>query len=85
VHPTTSAYGLVAQEIVRIMDQHAGVRFSTPTGELRPPGDVTVDFTRLLAADSLLSRPPTAISGALSLLGWLDDKVDWVKRIVPFV
>ena len=67
------------------MDQQAGSQVLDTNGELRPQGDVTVDFRRLLAADSLLSRPPATISGALSLLGWLDDKVDWVNRIVDSV
>jgi hypothetical protein len=43
-----------------------------------------VDFDRLLLADSLLSNPPAVISGSLSLLGWLDERLDWVRTFLPF-
>lgn len=82
VHPTTSSYGLVAQEVIRIM-QRAGVAFPGPDGQ--PRADVDIDFGRLLPADTLLSAPPTAVSPTLGLLGWLDDQLDWVRRILPFM
>ena len=44
-----------------------------------------VDFERLLRADTLLSDPPASVSNTLSLLGWLDDKLDWVSKFLPFV
>ena len=47
-------------------------------------GPVTVDFDRLLRADTLLSRPPASVTNTLSLLGWLDDRLDWVRRLLPF-
>ena len=37
-----------------------------------------------LAADTLITNPPAAISPTLSLLGWLDERIDWVRRILPF-
>jgi hypothetical protein len=46
---------------------------------------VVVDFERLLRADTLLRDPPASVSSTLSLLGWLDDRLDWVSRFLPFV
>ena len=83
VHPTTIGYGLVAQEIIKIM-QLAGVTFQTRDGTARA-GDVQVDFARLIASETLLNDPPAAISNTLGLLGWLDERLDWINRILPFM
>lgn len=76
IHPTTIAYGVIAQEVIRIMNL-AGVVFRSPSGEPKPAG--SVDFSRVVASDTLINRPPTSLSGNLAMLGWLDDKLDWVK------
>ena len=82
VHPTTIGYGLVAHEVIRIMSTCAGVEFRAGDGSLRAaPG---VDFGRLLPLDALASDPPAGFSSMLGLLGWLDEAVDWVDRVVPF-
>ena len=83
MHPTTTAYGVLAQEVIRVMEL-AGVEFSDRHGEPRS-GPVQVDFERLLRADTLLTDPPASISNTLSLLGWLDDQLDLVNRFLPFV
>jgi hypothetical protein len=58
----------------------AKVEFRTPTGDPKPqPG--AVDFSRVLASDTLINRPPTSLSGHLATLGWLDDKLDWVHAL----
>jgi hypothetical protein len=82
VHPTTIGYGVVAQEVIRVM-QTAGVQFLDRTGQPRD-GTVLVDFDRLLAADTLIKDPPAALTPTLALLGWLDERLDWTKRILPF-
>jgi hypothetical protein len=79
VHPTTVGYGIVAQEMIRVM-QRAGVAFRTPTGADRT-GDVVVDWHRLLATDTLISSPPALLDDGLGLLGWLDERLDWVHRL----
>jgi len=84
VHPTTIGYGVIARELIRIMNDHAGVQFFTQDGAVRAPESVGVDFGRVLASDSLLSRPPRALSSTLDLIGWLDETVDWVRRALPF-
>ena len=80
VHPTTIAYGLVAQEIIAIMDQ-AGVKFYCPDGNTPRKSPVRVDFERLIEQDSLISHPPESLSGDLALVGWLNEKLDFVKRL----
>lgn len=81
VHPTTSASGVIAREVVRIMDR-AGVEFPAADGSVRPPGTVDVDFDYVLTLDTLNTKPPSTIASTLSLLSWFDDKLDWVSRIV---
>lgn len=83
VHPTTIGYGVIAQEVIRVMEL-AGVVMRDRHGRPRP-GPVEVDFDRVLAADTLITSPPGAVSNTLSLLGWLDDRLDWVNRFLPFV
>jgi hypothetical protein len=79
IHPTTIAYGVIAHEVIQIMNL-ARVEFRTPTGEPKP-GLGAVDFSRVLASDTLINRPPTSLSGNLATLGWLDDKLDWVRAL----
>jgi hypothetical protein len=79
IHPTTIGYGLIAHEVISIMNR-AQVEFRWPTGEPKhTPG--AVDFTRVLASDTLINRPPTSLAGQMATLGWLDDKLDWVRAL----
>jgi hypothetical protein len=79
IHPTTIANGVIADEVMRIMNQ-ARVEFRTPSGDPRP-APARVDFARVLASDTLINRPPTSLSGNLATLGWLDDRLDWVRTL----
>jgi hypothetical protein len=81
VHPTTIGYGIVAQEVIRLMSTAAGVTFRTQTGVDRT-GPVEVDWRRVLAADTLNSSPPALLDDGLGLLGWLDERLDWVHGIL---
>src|SRR5205807_1951407 len=72
VHPTTIAYGLVAQELINIM-QSAGVKFFLGDGVTQRTGPIHVDFKRLLKRDTLISQPPPSIGSDLKTLGWLDE------------
>jgi lysophospholipase L1-like esterase len=83
VHPTTAAYGILAQELIRVMEL-AGVPFLTPDGNLRP-SPVNIDFSALLAEDSLLREPPRSFTNDLGLLGWLQRAADVVGlgRVAP--
>jgi hypothetical protein len=82
VHPTTVNYGIVAQEIINIMQQ-AGVEFRHPNGTPRT-GPVTVDFDRLLRRDTLVRQPPQNLDSGLGALGWLDETFGWVARALNF-
>ncbi|GAA3525289.1 hypothetical protein AFL01nite_13800 [Aeromicrobium flavum] len=83
VHPTTIGYGILAQEVIRVL-RLAGVAFADRHGDPRAD-PVEVDFERLLRADTLVSDPPASITSSLGLLGWLDDSLDWVTRFLPSV
>jgi len=79
-HPTTVAYGIVAQEVIRIMEA-AGVQFYSPNGTPRP-GPISVDFNRLIRRDTLLTSPPQNINSTLDVLGWLDETVDVFAQLI---
>lgn len=73
VHPTTIGYGILAQEVIRVM-QSAGVQFPTT------PCDV--DFTALLAEDELTSNPPATLTGNLHIVGWLNEHLDMIAALL---
>lgn len=80
IHPTTIGYGLIAYEVIAIMNL-AQVEFRWPDGTPKhAPG--TVDFSRVLASDTLICRPPKSLTGQMATLGWLDDKLDWVGSLL---
>jgi len=79
IHPTTVAYGLVAQELIDIM-QLAGVEFTSPNGSPRPH-PVTVDFDRLIGRDTLVNAPPQNVNSTLDIVGWLDQTVDVFSQL----
>ncbi|MCJ0902112.1 hypothetical protein [Rhodococcus sp. ARC_M6] len=70
VHPTTVAYGVLAQELVKIMSL-AGVQFDSET----------VDFDRLVRRDTLVRTPPQNLDDTLGLIGWADEHLGLLKRI----
>jgi hypothetical protein len=79
VHPTTIGYGLLAQELISVMEL-AGVRFATPDGILRE-GPVEVDFDRLIRLDTLVSSPPQNLASTLRIVGWVDQRLDVFARM----
>lgn len=68
IHPTTACYGILAQEVIRIMER-AGVTFYYPNGTTPRRGPIAVDFARLIDEDTL-TTPPTSITDDLQWLGW---------------
>lgn len=83
IHPTTITYGLIAQEIINIM-QLAKVPFYHSDGITQRLGPIQVNFERLIALDSLISKPPTSLASDLKLLGWLDSTADVFSKFNPF-
>ena len=77
VHPTTIGYGIMAQELINVMQQ-AGVGFYLGDGRTKRTGPVRVDFGRLISRDTLISNPPRSITSDLGLIGWIDEVLDGV-------
>lgn len=78
VHPTTVAYGIIAQEIITIM-ANAGVAFQRPDGTRRAE-PITVDFARLLQRDTLVRTPPSNLNQGLGIAAWLERTVRLFER-----
>ncbi|MEQ8999975.1 MAG: hypothetical protein RID53_26110 [Coleofasciculus sp. B1-GNL1-01] len=81
IHPTTIGYGLMAQELITIM-QLAGVKFYLGDGTSERSGPVRVDFRRLIDLDTLISDPPRSLSSNLEWLGWLDQNLGIFQRLL---
>ncbi|MEU6820966.1 hypothetical protein ABZ921_10080 [Streptomyces atriruber] len=80
VHPTTIGYGILAQEVINVM-QLAGVQFFRPDGQTRREGPVHVDFDRLIRNDTLINRPPGNLDSTLGVIGWADEALDLFQRV----
>jgi hypothetical protein len=80
IHPTTLAYGILAQEFINVMHL-AEVEFYYGDGKTKRSGPVHVDFQRLIKLDTLISHPPASLSSDLRLIGWFDEKVDIFRRL----
>jgi hypothetical protein len=81
MHPTTIGYGIMAQEIIKIM-QLAGVKFYESDGVSERPGDVKIDFRRLLQEDTLLSNPPFVVGGILNLIKTIDKNFNLFSNLL---
>lgn len=83
IHPTTITYGLIAQEVINVM-QRAKVALYYNDGVTLRQGPVQVDFDRLLRLDSLISNPPRSLGSDMKTLGWLDETADIIGKLNPF-
>jgi hypothetical protein len=81
VHPTTIGYGLIAQELINIM-QLAGVTFLHANTVRSTP--IVVDFERLIRRDTLITQPPQNIDSTLDILEWADTTLGMIKRSLQF-
>ncbi|MFM7425668.1 MAG: hypothetical protein ACKO7W_11860, partial [Elainella sp.] len=79
IHPTTVGYGIMAQELIKLMEL-AGVPFYRSDGT--PYGPVQLDFQQLIQQDSLISNPPHLLSSSLSVIGWLDRNFNIFSRML---
>lgn len=80
MHPTTIGYGILAQEVIDVMGG-AGVELHHRDGAPRT-GRVLVDFARLIALDTLISDPPPSIGSNLKLIGWIDQHLGFLRRLI---
>lgn len=71
IHPTTVGYGIMAQEIINIM-QLAGVKFYESDGITERGGEIKVNFQGLIAQDSLISQTPCNVDNILNFIGSID-------------
>ncbi len=78
VHPTTIGYGILAQELIDVMQQRAGVEFYLGDGKTKRTGPVRVDFGRLISRDTLISDPPRSLTSDMGLIGWVDEVLDGI-------
>jgi lysophospholipase L1-like esterase len=81
IHPTTIGYGILAQEIIKVMEL-AGVKFYGSAGNTPLPNPVKLDFNRLIAVDSLISKPPRTVASVLDRLSFLDSTFNLVSGIM---
>ncbi|MGB8698264.1 MAG: hypothetical protein WCD18_02510, partial [Thermosynechococcaceae cyanobacterium] len=80
IHPTTIGYGIMAQELINIMER-AGVKFFDSQGQLRT-GATSIDFAHLSQIDTLISKPPRNISSILNLVGWFDRSINLMSGLL---
>ncbi len=85
VHPTTVAYGIVAQEFINEM-QKRGARFMLGDGSTPRIGPVRVDYKRLIKLDSLMKSLPKTLDDLWDklvdgdqLLDLFDRAIRWLK------
>jgi hypothetical protein len=71
IHPTTVGYGIMAQEIIKIM-QLAGVKFYESDGKTLREGEVRVDFGDLITKDTLISQTPENVDNMFNFIGGID-------------
>ncbi|POX38041.1 hypothetical protein C3486_24965 [Streptomyces sp. Ru73] len=81
IHPTTVAYGILAQETINVM-RLANVEFRRPDEKTPRPDPVLVDFDRLIRHDTLINHPPGNLTQGLAVLGWADQALDLVRRVL---
>jgi len=81
VHPTTAGYGLLAQEVIRIMAK-AGVTFYKDDGVTPRTGRVAINFNKLLTQDPLLTDPPKTLASDVKIIGFINDKVNLLSSLL---
>jgi hypothetical protein len=80
VHGTTITYAILAQEFINVM-LGAGVVFYQVDGKTPRPGPISIDFSAMIARDTLIADPPRSISSDLQWAGWFNELLDWVSRL----
>jgi hypothetical protein len=85
IHPTTVAYGIVAQEFINEM-QKQGAQFMLGDGNTIRTGPVRVDYRRLIKLDSLMKSLPKTLDDLWEktvdgdqLLDLFDRAIRWLK------
>jgi len=69
----------MADEVARSMLDPKTPKSVNVRGKAERTGTVAVDFQRLIAFDTLISAPPRSVTDDLSFIGWVNDKVDFLR------
>lgn len=77
VHPTTLGYGLIAQEVFKVLTEVVGV---APASGLTAAAGI--DFSSLLRRDSLNSRPPTGLDEGMKAIGTVLQAFDVARTLL---
>ncbi|BAU10663.1 hypothetical protein LEP3755_11490 [Leptolyngbya sp. NIES-3755] len=80
IHATTIGYGIIAQELIKVMEL-AGVEFYDAQGQKRS-GEVQINFDRLIALDTLISRPPRLVQDLINTIGWFDSTFSVMNNVL---
>ncbi|MEB3179663.1 MAG: hypothetical protein VKL59_11605 [Nostocaceae cyanobacterium] len=81
IHPTTIGYGIMAQELIKVM-QLAGVKFYEPDGKTERNGEIQVNFNRLIELDTLISNPPKLVNNILEIVGTIDNRFNIISNML---
>ncbi|BAZ39106.1 hypothetical protein NIES4101_50580 [Calothrix sp. NIES-4101] len=81
VHPSTISYGVIAEEMIKIM-QLARVKFYEGDGKTERKGEVKVDFEDLVQRDTLVSRTPRNVKTILEFLGGIDKNFNFLSGMM---
>lgn len=81
IHPTTIGYGIMAQELINIM-QSAGVKFYQRDGKTERTEDIKVNFSDLIKLDTLISKPPRSLTNDLSMIGAIDKNFNLFSNLL---
>jgi hypothetical protein len=81
IHPTTVGYGIMAQEVIKVM-QLAGVKFYESDGKTEREGEIQVDFHDLIARDTLISQTPHNVDSILDFVGGIDKNFNLVSGMM---
>jgi hypothetical protein len=82
IHPSTLGYGVMAQELINVMQKEADVQFRWGDGTTPRHAPTQVDFGRLARLDTLIRALPQTLDDAWDLLVDGDQIVDAVKRAI---
>lgn len=80
IHPTTIGYGILAQEMIKVMEL-AGVKFYG-SGNTPLPSPVKLDFNHLIALDTLISKPPRTVASVLDRISFIDSTFNLVSSMI---
>ncbi|WP_375478561.1 hypothetical protein [uncultured Jatrophihabitans sp.] len=71
VHPTTVGYGIMADEVLKVL---------SIAGVVSP--DTRIDFEQLIPKDTLVTAPPRTLTEDMTTLGFLNEHLDAFRSVI---